>query len=244
MGGSWLQCCPGWQFLRWLGLQVVPVHGPLVMALPAHFWSLRWLQQFAPVACARGAPPPPKSLHMHRERCSYGSPTPPLLSLPHNGALLLLRAQASSSWAVVLCSPACRALLPSPSGYLHTANLGLSPALISEPWVSAPSPFLSISGCGIQEQWYWWSVQLSFCFAILSLSAVLFSDALRFPICPGWCLCQLGCFPGCGFLSSFTPPSQECWFHPYSFIFLNSLSFFPPFVLASYVKVLWPFLEV
>ena len=50
---------------------------------------------------------------------------PPLfLSLPINGTLLLLLAQASfhNPSAVVLLTPACGVLLSSPSGCLHTAN--------------------------------------------------------------------------------------------------------------------------
>ena len=50
-GGAWLQCPPLCWTLRWLGLQVVPFHGPLVVAGHAHAWSLRWLWLFAPAAC-------------------------------------------------------------------------------------------------------------------------------------------------------------------------------------------------
>ena len=49
-----------------------------------------------------------------------------------------------------------------------------------------------------------------------------------FEVPPSWLsLHQLGGFPGCGFLSSFTFPSKECWSCPDSLFFLFSLSFFP-----------------
>ena len=51
MGGAQLLCPPLCLPLRWLGLQVVPVHRPLVVAGHTHLWNLRWLRWFAPVAC-------------------------------------------------------------------------------------------------------------------------------------------------------------------------------------------------
>ena len=64
------------------------------------------------------------SPHMFRERYSYGSTTPPPLTLPNNGILLFLQAQAPTQIpsAVVFCSPASGTLLPSPPGCFHTAN--------------------------------------------------------------------------------------------------------------------------
>ena len=123
---------------------MLPVHRPLVVAGYAHLWSLRWLQQFPllpiayasstppPIACAKGSQSPvactigaltPKSPQVCRERYSY-CPTPPPLTLPNNGSLLLLKSQASccTPSAVALSSPACGALLPSPSGCPHTTN--------------------------------------------------------------------------------------------------------------------------
>ena len=49
---------------------------------------------------------------------------PPPLTLPSNGALILLRAQTSSwvSWAVTLLYPALGTPSLAPSGCLHTAN--------------------------------------------------------------------------------------------------------------------------
>ena len=54
-GGTQLECPSLCQPLRWLGLHMVPVHGPLVMEGHAHLWSLRWLP-LPPVDHARGAP--------------------------------------------------------------------------------------------------------------------------------------------------------------------------------------------
>ena len=76
------------------------------------------------------------------------------------------------------------------------------------------------------RQWYWRSLRLSLYFALLSPAARLFSEALRFPLPPGWSA-QLGGLPGCRFLSSFTLPFQECSFYSNSFsLSLSSLSCF------------------
>ena len=64
-------------------------------------------------------------------------------------------------------------------------------------------------------QWYPWSLRLSHCFALLSPAVALFSAALR-SLHLIWSPCQGGS-EGCGFLSSFSGPSQECWSHPDSF---------------------------
>lgn len=49
-GGAWLQCPPLCWPLRWLGLQVVPVHGPLMVAgMPTSGLIDNWW--FAPAAC-------------------------------------------------------------------------------------------------------------------------------------------------------------------------------------------------
>lgn len=47
---------------------------------------------------------------------------------------------------------------------------------------------------------------------------------------------------GCGFLSSFTTPSLECWSHPDSF-FPSSFVLYFSFILHSYVEAFLPFLE-
>ena len=99
--------------------------------------------------------------HMCRERYSYGSPTPPCLPLPNNGALPLLWAWGSFLTAVILCSPACGAPLPRPSGCLHTANT--SPVPRTDLWslgLSAQSPpkYLRLWFLG---WWYRRSVRLS-----------------------------------------------------------------------------------
>ena len=49
MGGGQLPCPPLGLPLRWLGLQMVSVHGPLVVAGHAYLWSLRCLLWFSPV---------------------------------------------------------------------------------------------------------------------------------------------------------------------------------------------------
>ena len=102
----------------------VPVHRLLVVAGHAHLWSLRWLHWFALATCS-----PCKrcsateSLHMHRQRYSYGGPAYSPLTLPNNGVLLLPWAQPSSQLpsAVALHSQAHGTLNPSPSGCLHTS---------------------------------------------------------------------------------------------------------------------------
>lgn len=79
----------------------------------------RWLWLFVPTA--RGTHLP-KSLQVHRGRHSYGSPAPPLHTLPNTGALLFLGSQSSpcAPSAVVLHSRGAQ--LPSPSDCLDIAN--------------------------------------------------------------------------------------------------------------------------
>ena len=102
-----------------------------------------------------------------------------------------------------------------------------------------PRPFWSVSG------WYWSSVWLS-------LSAFPSSDWLlhffwgfEIPLFPSWSACQLGGLLACKFLSSFTAPSQECWF-PFwcSFFFLFFLFLFFLLFYLSYVEGFLPYLEV
>lgn len=71
----------------------------------------------------------------------------------------------------------------------------------------------------------------SSCYAFLGDSEVPLSQ-----LSPLW----LGGFPGCGFLFSFTSPSQDCLTCPDSF----SLSLSFSFVLPSSVKSFLSFLEV
>ena len=63
-GGVWSQCPPLWYPLMWLGLQVVPVHGPLVVAGHAHLWSQRKLWLFASTNCR-----PPKEHNILLSPC-------------------------------------------------------------------------------------------------------------------------------------------------------------------------------
>ena len=132
----------------------------------AHLWSLRWLWWFAPTALS-----PPKrhpAAHSLHKRCpAAGEPESalrkiflwwsalPPLALPNSGALLFLWAQASSHApsAVVFCSLAHGAPLPSPSGCLYTAKPSLLPRtdLWSLSLRAHPPP--DVSGYGIWGQW-------------------------------------------------------------------------------------------
>ena len=144
IGGAWWQC-PTLQWpLRWLGPQMVPVYGLLSVGPDR---SLRYLKWFAPATCSpwkrcptTSSPQkrlpccpsshkrclPIHSLHkkcldtesppVNRKRYSFGSPLSPL-SLPRNGALLLLQAQASpyAHSAVVVCFPAPQTVSAQPT---------------------------------------------------------------------------------------------------------------------------------
>ena len=74
----------------------------------------------------------------------------------------------------------------------------------------------------------------SLCFSLLSPTAVLFSEVLRVPLCLCLSPCQLGGFPGCGFLSYFVAPFQEGWAYPDSFFF------FPLFYFSFFSLLFYP----
>ena len=161
---------------------------------------------------------------------------------PNNGTLLLLWAQTSSevSSAMAFCSLAHGAMLPRPSGCLHTAN---------------PSPLLGIElrSVNLSAQpllkhlslWCLVAVVQIVCVAHILLCPRSSCCAFlgNFEVPPSWQISpSIRWLPGCGFLSSFTAPSQECQFHPDSFSLLPPTSF--SFVLPSYVKGFLPFLKV
>ena len=97
--------------------------------------------------------------------------------------------------------------------------------LFSGAWVSAPSSLPSVWGFGVLGGGAD-GLCSSLCYTLLSPAALLFSEAF-WSLHLSWPPCQLGSFPGHGFLSSFTAPSQDCWSHPDSFLSL-SLFFFNP----------------
>ena len=119
---------------------------------------------------------------------------PPPLALPTNGTLLLLWVQTSlDSLHYDSTLQTMTHCLPIPSGCLHTDNpsplprtdlqsLSLSTQLMSK--------HLRLWCLG---QWHQWFVLISLCFALLSLAAVLVSEAVR-PLCINWSPCQLDGF--------------------------------------------------
>ena len=123
--------------------------------------------------------------------------TPTPLSLPDNGTLLLLRAQAFF-WVpldVVLCFPTHDEPIPSPSGCLHTVKS--SPLPRTDLWS------LSLSTQPLPEHLRLWCFGIivlmicaaSLCSALLSPAAVLFSEDLR-SLHLGCSSHQSGGFPG------------------------------------------------
>ena len=132
-----------------------------------------------PVAQARGGllpiAPPSESLSTCRERYSYGCL--PFLLLPSTTMALCFPVGTD----LILGSPALGALILSSSGCVHTANHCPLPG--TDLWslsLSAQPP----SECHrllYLGRWYQWSVLLYLCFVLLSLAAVLSSEALRFP---------------------------------------------------------------
>ena len=136
-----------------------------------------------PVACTRGAP---LSESPSTGRFLWQSAPPPL-TLPNNGTLLLLPSRPSPGfplpWCstpqpVAHCSPAQGTALLSPLGSPHTANPSPLPRPDLQSLSFSAKTHLSISGCGVQGQWFRY-VWLSLCFALLSPAAALFSVTLR-----------------------------------------------------------------
>lgn len=137
--------------------------------------------------------------------------------------------------------------LPRPSGCPHTASL--SPLPGTDLWslslrAQPPPTCLRLWFLG---QRYQWSVRLSLVFSLLSLAVALFSQGFEVPLHLSRPPHQFGDTPGCGFLSSFTAPSQECCSCPDFLYFLFSLSrplFFSPLL---FYPVMWrvsgPFLR-
>lgn len=192
--------------------------GLIVVECCTHLWGGCGGLYLLPVSHPRGTPLP-ESLCVDRLRCSYGGPAPPPFAHPNSSTLLLLWAWSSSLAlsSVVLCSPAPTHCSSLPSGCFHTSNP--SPPRTE---LSVPSPTW-----GSQAILSWVVVPMvSLCFALLSAAAAPFSKALRFPFCTGWPACQLGGLPGCGFLSSFSAPSQDSWSCPVSFFVFSFFLFF------------------
>ena len=67
-------------------------------------------------------------------------------------------------------------------------------------------------------------------FACHKLTAVLFSEPLKFHFCPSWSRSCWRRFLGWRNLSSFTAPFQGCWSHPIFFFFLY-------FILLGYMVI-------
>ena len=174
-------------------------------------------KRWPPVTCTRGVGfwPPllPKSPCLHRDRYSYGS-------------LSLLLSLSPAMVPCFFCRPWPPPLLPwlwrstpqpmahcflAPQGIYTQPPLVLSPELTSGASVSVSSPCLRSQAVtsGRGGKWYQWSVWLSLCPALLKPAAALFSTASR-SLGLGPSPRQLGGFPGCGFLSSFSAPSLEC----------------------------------
>ena len=243
MGGAQLQCLLLWHLLRWMGLQMVSVPGPLVVVGHAT-WSLRWLQQFAPVACIP-CKRCPNACCLCKWCLTAWEPArvyaekdiPPPLALASSGTLLLLQTQASSY------VPSAHSLVPQAVSTQPT--LVLSQQETFGALVSAPSPHPSILGCDVQRQWYqcWWSVWLS---ALPSAWLLHFSLRLWGSLSILAPLLSIRYLPGYGFLSSLTDPSHKWWSLPDSFPPPSSLSLllFFSFVLSSYVQSFLPFSEV
>ena len=172
-----------------------------------------------PVACARAAPPsesPWACAHSSAGSFLWWS-TPPLLPSPTMAPCLSCRSGSSPVFSLPWRSP------PQPVAYHFPTGGTLLLSSSGCPHRASPSPLLgtdlqslSLSTQAPPErlrlwcpgQWFRWSVWLSLCSAVLSMAAVLFSVTLRSHQL-SWSFCQLGGFPGCGFLFSFTAPSRD-----------------------------------
>ena len=247
MGGTWLQCPPLHQPLRWLWLQDVPALGPLMVAGHAHLWNLRWLWWFSPTAhspwkrcstacslCKRHpatwdpACAPRKILLWWSHTSSLCPPQQSCLASPVGPGLLML----SLSSGALLSSP----WLPSPSGCLHTANPSPLPRIVL--WS------LSLSTQPLPEHLRLWCPGA----AVMMVCAAL--SLLWHP--------QSGC---CTFLWGFEFPSLAPDYLPFQHVDSFTLSYllhlrsagpvlipffpsflsFPLFFLLSFYPVMWRF---
>ena len=155
--------------------------------------------------------------------------TPPLLTLPNNGDLLLLWVQISQvPSTVVFCSPSHITLSPNPSGCLHTANASPLPGTDSpEPESQHPAPM--------------WKSQ-----AVVSGAVELMICAALILLCPPHSSC-------CTFPSDFEVPLSQLislsvrwplrvWdpflFHS-SLSHLDSFSHFLSFFFILFYPVMW-----
>ena len=81
--------------------------------------------------------------------------------------------------AVVFHSPAFGALLPSPSGCLHTASPSVLPGADLQNLSLSAHPLLSVSGCDVSEVVVMVCAALSQLYPPQSSCCALFSEALR-----------------------------------------------------------------
>ena len=182
---------------------------------------------------------------MCRERYSYGTPIPPLLTLPNNGGWLLLLAQASSHAlsAMALCFSAHDALFHSPSGCLHTASSSPLPGTELRNLNLVPSSHPSNSGCSVLG-----SATNGLCGTLSALPSSVqllcfYPRLCHFTSNPADLpICQVASQGEDSFsLSQLPLRSTVQVLIPF---FSSSFSFFPPFVLPSYAESFLPFLEV
>lgn len=78
-------------------------------------------------------------------------------------------------------------------------------------------------------------------FVFCKLVAANSSEALKFPLCPSWSLCQWVAFPVCRNLSSFTAPSQGASpvLTPFSLSLFFSFFFCPSHICGDFFVALW-----
>lgn len=117
-----------------------------------------------------------ESPFMCRERSSYGGPILSALTLPNNNALIIWQPWPFPAlpWLWCAAPQPLDHCSPSPSGCCHTANNSPSPR------TEAPKPDEPQHPAGICCVGQLFVVSL--CFACLSPSAALFSEALRLPL--------------------------------------------------------------
>ena len=144
--GFWDDCCVFFllpvNHTRFIVLYLVPTALSLYRRHPVSCSPSKWplatrsLHQSCPVLW--------ESSPAQGKRLLWWS-TPPPLTLPKSGSLLLLRVWTSSCVlsALVFHSPNYCTLLPVPSVYLHTANPSCHPRIALGAWVSVHSPSLS-----------------------------------------------------------------------------------------------------
>ena len=148
-------------------------------------------------------------MHVQGKICLLQS-APPTLDIPINDGLLLLWAQTSSQVpsAVALHFPACGVLVPIPSGSLYTVNPSLLPRTdLQSLSLSAKLPPKHLRLCCLGAV----LPMVCVAFTLLCLpQSSCFTFLCGFKVLPPWLISVLGGFPGYGFISCFTAPSQDC----------------------------------